>query len=119
MGCLLLLILLVIVFAAAATLLPAQFQGIAGLLLAIAALVTILSLIAIVAGIGLLRLRKWAWWLTVILGVLQVVFQFGQYAVYPPGGFPYGAAIWIIIIIYLVIVRSHFGIGRPTMAAPM
>src|SRR2546428_11630971 len=52
-------ILLIIVFAAAAALLPAQFQGIAGLLLAIAALVTILSLNAIVAGIGLLRLQKW------------------------------------------------------------
>src|SRR2546427_778967 len=55
-------ILLVIVFAAAATVLPAEHQGVAGILLALAAFVTILSLVALISGVGVLRLRAWRWW---------------------------------------------------------
>jgi len=108
-------ILLVIVFAAAATMLPAEFQEVAGILLALAALVTILSLVAIISGVGLLRLRSWAWWLTVIVGVLNIVFNIGTYVLYPVA-FPYGIVLWIIIIAYLVVVRGHFGIGKPKPA---
>lgn len=105
-------ILLVLVFAAAAALLPAEVQGIAGLLLALAALVTLISLVGIIAGVGLLRLRGWAWWLTVIVGILNIAFNIGTFVLYPASGFPYGVALWLIILIYLATVRSHFGIGR-------
>ena len=109
-------ILLVIVFAAAATMLPAAYQGVAGILLALAALVTILSLVAIISGVGLLRLRSWAWWLTIIVGILNIVFSIGTYVAYPLGGFPYGIVLWLIIVAYLVVVRGHFGIGKPKPA---
>ena len=108
-------ILAVILFAAAATMLPAQYQGIAGILLALAALATILSLVAIISGVGLLRLRSWAWWLTIIVGILNIVFSIGSYVVYPVV-FPYGIVLWIIIVAYLVVVRGHFGIGKPKPA---
>ena len=109
-------ILLVILAGAAATVLPAEYQAIAGILLALGALLAIVSLIGIISGVGLLRLRSWAWWLTIIVGILNVVFGIGSYVVYPLGGFPYGIALWIIIIIYLVVVRGHFGIGKPKPA---
>ena len=109
-------ILLVIVGAAGATVLPAQYQAIAVILLALGALLAIFSLLGIIAGVGLFRMRAWAWWLTIIVGILNVVFNIGSYAVYPIGGFPYGIALWIIIIIYLVVVRAHFGIGKPKPA---
>jgi len=108
-------ILAVILFAAAATMLPAQYQGIAGILLALAALATILSLVAIISGVGLLRLRSWAWWLTIIVGILNIVFSIGSYVAYPVV-FPYGIVLWIIIVAYLVVVRGHFGIGKPKPA---
>jgi len=109
-------ILLVIVGAAGATVLPAEYQAIAVILLALGALLAIFSLLGIIAGVGLFRLRAWAWWLTIIVGILNVVFNIGSYVVYPIGGFPYGIALWIIIIIYLVVVRGHFGIGKPKPA---
>ena len=109
-------ILLVIVGAAGATVLPAQYQAIAVILLALGALLAIFSLLGIIAGVGLFRLRAWAWWLTIIVGILNIVFNIGSYVVYPIGGFPYGIALWIIIIIYLVVVRGHFGIGKPKPA---
>ena len=109
-------ILLVIVGAAGATVLPAQYQAIAVILLALGALLAIFSLLGIIAGVGLFRLRAWAWWLTIIVGILNIVFNIGSYVVYPIGGFPYGIALWIIIIIYLVVVRAHFGIGKPKPA---
>ena len=109
-------ILLVIVGAAGATVLPAEYQAIAVILLALGALLAIFSLLGIIAGVGLFRLRAWAWWLTIIVGILNIVFNIGSYVVYPIGGFPYGIALWIIIIIYLVVVRGHFGIGKPKPA---
>src|SRR2546428_12515869 len=111
--------LVLLLVAAVATALPLAVQAYAGLLLGLAALVTIISIIAIVAGGGLLRLRKWAWWLTIIVGVLNIVSNIGTYAIFPGNGFPFGIVLWIIILVYLVIVRSHFGIGQPKMAAPM
>src|SRR2546427_5349110 len=108
-------ILAVILFAAAATLLPAEFQGVAGILLALAALATILSLVAIISGVGLLRLRWWARWLSVIVGILNIVFNIGPYVLYPVA-FPYGIVLWIIIVAYLVAVTGVFGIGKPKPA---
>ena len=83
------------------------------LFLIIGGLLALFSLLAIVSGIGLWRLRPWAWWLTVIVGVLSIVFNIGSFAVFPGGGFPYGIVLWLIILIYLVVVRKSF------MARPM
>lgn len=104
-------ILLVVVFAAAASLIPAEYQAVAALLLALGALVTVISLLAMIAGVGLLRLRGWAWWLTMIVGILSIVSSIGTFILYPIG-IPYSIVLWIIILAYLVSVRRHFGIGQ-------
>jgi len=83
------------------------------LFLIIGGLLALFSLLAIVSGVGLWRLRPWAWWLTVIVGVLSIVFNIGSFAVFPLGGFPYGIVLWLIILIYLFVVRKSF------MARPM
>ena len=79
-----------------------------GLFLILGDLVTLFSLLGIVSGVGLWRLRPWAWWLTVIVGVLSIVFNIGSFAVFPLGGFPYGIVLWLIILIYLFVVRKSF-----------
>jgi hypothetical protein len=104
-------ILLVVLFAAASTMLAAEFQAAAGLLLGLAALLTIVSLVSMIAGVGLLRLRSWAWWLTIIVGVLSIVTNIGTYVLYPIA-IPYGIVLWVIILAYLVTVRNRFGIGQ-------
>lgn len=88
-----------------------ELAGVGTLLLVIGALVTIMGLLYLVSGIGLLRLRGWAWWLAIIASVLSIVSQLGQYAMAPVLGFPYFVVLPVIILIYLVVVRGHFGIG--------
>ena len=88
----------------------AAFAGygiLAGLGAALGVLILLLGIITLVYAIGLWKLRGWAWWLAIIVGVISIVV---------------GAitANWIsvginlIIVIYLFVVRRHFGIaGRP------
>jgi len=91
--------------------------GFAGLLAVLAGLVAVFSIAEIAAGVGLWRLRSWAWWLTIIVGGLDIVVHIGSFVVFPLGGFALGIVLWIIILIYLFVVRQHFGIGAP--AQPM
>src|SRR5213594_2331911 len=93
-----------------------QYASVVGLVVAFAAVLTLISIVSIVAGVGLLRLRKWAWWLTIIVSILNIFVSIGTYAVYPVGGFPFGIILWNIILIYLVLVRRHFGMGSPKPA---
>ncbi len=52
-----------------------------------------------IAGHGLWRMRGWAWWLTVILLIIDVLF--GTYT-------PYGWLIPAVLLLYLFLVRKHF-----------
>ena len=68
-------------------------------------ILAIFGIIAIVAGVGLIKLRGWAWWLTMIVGILSLLSSLatGQW---------YLAAVWLIIVVYLVVVKKEFG-ARP------
>ena len=58
------------------------------------------------AGFGLLKLRMWAWWLAIIafaLGTVSSVMSASYYS----------AVILVLLIVYLVLVRKHFGQPRP------
>lgn len=88
--------------------LPAAFT------IGIGVLATLLGLVAIAAGIGLWRLRRWAWWLAIIIGVVSIISSGVQIAV---GGSAYvGLVLWLIIVVYLIAVRKHF--MRPGQAMP-
>ena len=71
--------------------------GFAGSILGVILLVV--ALLWIVVGLGLWRLRSWAWWLAIIVMILSIV-----------GGIaaPATVVIPLIILIYLVLVRQHF-----------
>ena len=91
-----------------------QYAGYAGLFVALGALVLLMGILAIVGAVGLLRLRMWAWWLMIVVGVLSIVSSIVPYAL-APGlfGVPYGIVLWLIIVIYLIVVRKSFSKARP------
>jgi hypothetical protein len=96
-----------------ATLAP-QLAGYAGLFVAIGALILLTGILAIVGAIGLLKLRMWAWWLMIVVSVLQIVLGIVPYALAPAlFAFPYSIILWLIIVIYLVVVRKNFSTARP------
>ena len=86
---------------------PAGLPGfISGLLAVFGAVLILFGLIAIAAGIGLWRLRSWAWWLTIIVSVLSIISGALTLSFVTVG-------LWLLILIYLFVVRQHFGIGAP------
>jgi len=73
----------------------------------------ILSLILLLAGLGLWRLRPWAWWLALFVLLVYIANQVGS--IYLSGGF--GAATTgqliaigfpVLVFIYLLAVRGSF-----------
>lgn len=87
---------------------------IVGVLAVIGVVVLFFGLIGIASGLGLWRMRPWAWWLTIIVGVFSIVLNAVTFSWI-------GVALWLIILIYLFVVRQHFGIGaapQPTMMPP-
>jgi len=81
------------------------YGGIAGALIGVIGAVFLLfGIIAIAAGVGLIRLRSWAWWLAMIVAVITLL-----------GSLPFVGAFWfltafeLLIVVYLVIVKKHFG----------
>lgn len=76
----------------------------AGLLAVFGALIALFGLLAIISGWGLLKLRPWAWTLTMIVGILEIIFSaLSQNWV--------TVALWLIIVVYLFVVRKHFTSG--------
>ncbi|HLA46507.1 MAG TPA: hypothetical protein VJ207_02925, partial [Thermoplasmata archaeon] len=67
---------------------------------AVGAIIVLVSLIAIVAGFGLWNLRPWAWWLAVIIAVIQLALN----------GLTlnFTLVLWLIILVYLLAVRKNF-----------
>ena len=70
----------------------------------IGAILLLFGIIAILAGVGLIRLRPWAWWLTMIVSVLSLLGSLAAITTSWPV-----AVLELIIIIYLVVVKKHFG----------
>ena len=70
-------------------------------LAAVGAVVLLVGILLLVSGFGLLKLRMWAWWLTIISFVLGAVSSIlsGSY---------YAAVIEVLLIVYLIVVRKHF-----------
>jgi hypothetical protein len=67
--------------------------GVAGLVLGAA---------YVIAGIGLWNLRRWAWWLATLVGVVGFVVAFGS---------PVWMLLWGALVVYLVLVRGNFGVA--------
>jgi len=108
------------------------FIGLAGIFVGLAGLISpiipagelllggflylILSVVLFVAGVGLLKLRTWAWWLALLtsLGVLA----YSAYAVYRGGLAAFGSVVTLavagLIFVYLLAVSRHF--RRPSVA---
>ncbi len=59
----------------------------------------VFALIWIGVGLGLWHLRSWAWWLAVIVMLLSIIGSFAT---------PIFAVIPGIILVYLLLVHSHF-----------
>ncbi len=83
-----------------------------GLFVAIALVLFLLSLFLLLAGIGLWKLRPWAWWLSVIVLVLTVITQLSSVGLSGLRSLSTGELIVIgipiLILIYLIAVRGHF-----------
>jgi len=100
-------LLLVLIVVAPGSVVPAEFSAlltVSGLTLTIAAIVTVVGALWLVAGIGLLRLRTWAWALALIASLLGAVAGF----LTPPVGLGCGTIFGIVVFIYLIAVRRHF-----------
>jgi len=88
--------------------------AIAALALAIP-LAVVLALTILIIGIllffvtfALWQLKMWAWWLVIILNVIQIVLGIGSAVSQGSAGPIIGIIIPVIIVIYLWTVREHF-----------
>jgi hypothetical protein len=64
---------------------------------AIGAVIVIVGAIMLIAGLGLWRLRSWAWWLTVIVVVIDLI-----------GAGLIGKIALGVLLVYLIVVRKYF-----------
>ena len=83
------------------------------LAVAIMGVAFILSLMLLLAGFGLWNLRPWAWWLAMLVLLLEIVSQIS--VIYLGGGFGaagggqlLGLGITVLIFLYLLAVRGSF-----------
>jgi len=84
-------------------------------------IVFLLAVLLLASGFGLLGLRPWAWWLAVIVLVLNLVFTFSQLGIPGLGTLATGQmitiAIQVLVLLYLFAVRGSFR-SQPTYAPP-
>jgi len=69
---------------------------------AIGLVIIIIGAICLVAGLGLWRLRGWAWWLATIVVGLSLVGSAAN------NGFGAGLVVTALIFVYLLLVKKHF-----------
>lgn len=62
-------------------------------------LIMIIGAIWLAAGLGLWRMRGWAWWLAAIGVLLALVGNLGS---------PVGLALSALLLVYLLVVRKYF-----------
>jgi hypothetical protein len=58
----------------------------------------IIGILYFITGWGLLNLKKWSWYITLILALIGLI------------GIPIGTIISIIVLFYLFKTKSHFGV---------
>ena len=95
--------------AAVAGLTPEEVQQ----LQAFGAFALVLGPLAIVSGVGLLRLTVWGWWLAVVVNFLSVISSITQVVIDPAAflGVIIGLVLSLVILSYLFVVRGEFGAG--------
>ncbi len=74
-----------------------RFFGLTGAILG--AVLLVLALVFIGVGLGLWHLRSWAWWLAIIVLIVDIIGSLTD---------PIGLVIPLVLLIYLVLVRQHF-----------
>ena len=91
-------------------------QAPTGLLLQVLAIAFVLSLILLASGIGLWRMKRWAWFLAVLATLAGLGFQvYGWYIAGRPSlttGDIIVIGLPVLIFIYLLAVSKYFGRRR-------
>lgn len=75
------------------------------------AVTAVMGILFLIGGVGLIRLTLWGWWLAIIASLISVGTNISQVVVNPAnwwGPIP-GLVIALIILVYLFVVREHFG----------
>ncbi|MCJ2520275.1 MAG: hypothetical protein LN412_04915 [Candidatus Thermoplasmatota archaeon] len=75
------------------------------------AVAVLMGILFLIGGVGLIRLTLWGWWLAIIASLISVASNISQVVVNPAnwwGPIP-GLVIALIILVYLFVVREHFG----------
>ena len=77
--------------------------GLGGFLVgaAIGAVYIIVGGILLIAGLGLWRMRSWAWWLSMLVAVVGLVASLNDEGYL-------GKVLWGFLVVYLIAVRRHF-----------
>lgn len=75
----------------------------------------IIGVAYVAAGVGLFNLRRWAWWLAIMGGI--VGFLFAALGYFFAGGTFIGMLVWGGLLAYLFVVRGNFGVLRGTPQA--
>lgn len=88
------------------------------LLQVLGAVMTIMGILYLVGAVGLLKMTVWGWWLAIIVSLISVISNITQAVINPAAiaSYAIGLVIPVIILIYLFLVRGHFGTGAPKMA---
>lgn len=74
----------------------------------LAAIILIIGILLFFVTFALWQLKMWAWWLVIILNVIQIVLGVGSAVSQGSAGPIIGIIIPIIIVIYLWTVKEHF-----------
>jgi hypothetical protein len=77
-----------------------------GLLLSLSIL--IIGILLFFVTFGLWQLKSWAFWIVMILNIIQIVLAIGTAVIQGTAGPIVGIIVPIIIVIYLGTVRDHF-----------
>ena len=79
-----------------------------GLGLVLSLTILIIGILLFFVTFALWQLKMWAWWLVIILNVIQIVLGIGSAVSQGSAGPIIGIIIPVIIVIYLWTVKDHF-----------
>jgi hypothetical protein len=78
------------------------------LLAVIGAVFLVLGLISFFVTFGLWKLKSWAFWITIIINIIEIVTGIGSAVAAGDYSPIFGIIIPLIVVIYLFTVRDHF-----------
>jgi len=79
-----------------------------GLGLVLRVSILVIGILLFFVTFALWQLKMWAWWLVIILNIIQIVLGIGSAVFQGSAGPIIGIIIPVIIVIYLWTVRDHF-----------